>query len=723
MGSHERLRLICDGGGLCSLGQWPPWQRPAPEHPRLTAAGRFLDTFLNNLLDEHGFTPESLFDRMARGSVESLPFQGDPWELAQARFQQLIDGGSGAAFPRSEDQPQRIRVRLLQTILHLAGDPDARGMEHFCRGVRVGVGVRMPRTPAVYPRKRKWRLHSEDVGGLDDEPEGMDAWRANYRSATIHRDEIHRQLLDHHQRGLSLRLSPAEALEITSLSINSLGGVEKAHDDGRPPSVRLVMDATHGVRVNREVRQRDRDRMPTAMDVKRLQREQSLTGPAVGLAVDAQEAHRLVAVHPLDWPLQGCRSDVSGEVFIYKVGCFGVTTAAYWWSRLGGALLRALHLVIPPSDQIWALLMADDFKVEATSSCPARSVVKALVLLLLLGLPVSWPKTQGGSRILWIGYEIWLEQLAVGISERRATWCTGFLDRLARDGRCDIRYLRSGVGRLSFVVAALEWERPFLSPLYTYLALVKGSGHRALPLYLRLTARYLSERIALRRVYPSALRRPLCVDAFRIDAHAEGMNIGIGGWLPRRGERGELRTDLSPWFSFRLTADTAPWAYVRGQPFRSIASLEAVGVLVALVAFQNFFTSGSDAVYSVRGLTDNKGNRATISRLQSTKFPLCAVLMEVAAQSEHLGIRLALDWVPRDWNAEADRLSNGVTDDFTESLRVEVDWPTVQWRVLHWALDFGRPTGQPDHEKQTPEPETRRSCKKPRLTFRAKEPW
>ncbi len=201
------------------------------------------------------------------------------------------------------------------------------------------------------------------------------------------------------------------------------------------------------------------------------------------------------------------------------------------------------------------------------------------------------------------------------------------------------------------------------------------------------------------------------------------MEIGIGGWLPRRDERGELRTDLSPWFSFRLSSDSAPWAYARGEPYRSIAALEAVGVLVALVAFQDFFTAGSDAVYTVRGLTDNKGNRATISRLQSTKFPLCAVLMEVAAQSEHLGIRLALDWVPHDWNAEADRLSNGDSQGFDPSRRVLVDWTTVQWRVLRWALDFGRQAGQHEHGGQAAEPEIRRPRKKPLLSFRAKEPW
>ncbi len=723
VGSHERLRLLCDGGGLCSLGLWPPWRRPAPSHPRLLSAGRFVDDYLDKMEVQHGLAPEDLFDRMARGSIEDLPFQGAPWDYAQQEFQRVIDGGTGSTVPQSADQPQRLRVRLLQSILALADDPDTRGMEHFCRGVRIGVGVRMPRTPAVYPRKRRWRLRDNDTGGLDDDLEGADAWRLNYKSATVHRDEVHRQLLDHHRRGLCLRFTPEEALQLEGLSVNSLGGVEKTHEDGRPPSVRVVMDATHGVKVNREVRQLDRDRMPTSLDVKRLQREQSLSGAAVGLAVDAQEAHRLVAVHPKDWPLQGCRSDVSGEIFTYRVGCFGVTTAAYWWSRLGGGLLRALHHLLLPRDEVWVLLMADDFKIESTAKRPARAVVKALLLLLLLGLPVAWPKMQGGTRVLWIGYEILLRELAVGISARRAAWCVSFLSKLSRDGRVDIRYFRSGLGRLSFVVSALEWERPFLSPLYTYLSLVRGAGHRALPLYVRLTARYLAERISLRRFYPSALRRPLCIDAFRIDAHAEGMEIGIGGWLPRRDHQGILCTERSPWFAFRLNPDLAPWAYARGEPFRSIAALEAVGVLAALLAFREHFAEGSDAVYTVRGLTDNKGNRATISRLQSTRFPLCAVLMEIAAQSEQMNVRLALDWVPRDWNAQADQLSNGDYRGFSDSQRVHINWSQVDWKVLHWAMDLG------DRRRQETEVETgiaeHQGRRKPTAanSFRAKEPW
>ncbi len=337
VGAHERQRWLCDGAGLCSLGLWAPWQRPSPSHPRLVRAGFLLDHFVDTLEEKFGFTAECLFERLASGTVTADPFAGPTWDQFSSSFSSTIDDGTGCTAPRDDDLPQRLRVRLLQSVLHLGGDADVAGMAHFCRGVRVGVGVRLPRTPAVYPRKRRWRSYDEDAQRqFDDAIDGVSAWQVNYKSALLQKDEIHRQLLEHCDKDMAVKMSAEEAQAYPNLSINALGGVEKQHADGRPPTVRMVMDATRGVLVNRVARQLDQDKCPTSVDVKRVQREQALSRAPLGLAVDAQDAHRLVRVHPDDWPLQGCRSDITGEIFLYKVGCFGVATAAYWWSRLGG---------------------------------------------------------------------------------------------------------------------------------------------------------------------------------------------------------------------------------------------------------------------------------------------------------------------------------------------------------------------------------------------------
>ena len=66
------------------------------------------------------------------------------------------------------------------------GDPDwrvaASGSWNYTDGVPVGVGVRLPRTPAVLERKLKWR-------SLDDTEFMGEA--ANYSSAAEVADELH----------------------------------------------------------------------------------------------------------------------------------------------------------------------------------------------------------------------------------------------------------------------------------------------------------------------------------------------------------------------------------------------------------------------------------------------------------------------------------------------------------------------------------------------------
>ncbi len=57
------------------------------------------------------------------------------------------------------------------------------------------------------------------------------------------------------------------------LTVNSLNAVAKLDDAGAVSSVRLVLDGTHGVVVNRAITQRDQDRCLVAGDVRRVQRE------------------------------------------------------------------------------------------------------------------------------------------------------------------------------------------------------------------------------------------------------------------------------------------------------------------------------------------------------------------------------------------------------------------------------------------------------------------
>ncbi len=692
VGTFEKRRPLCDGAGLCSPGRWPPHTRPRQPASRLRLLNAAVGRALRNM-DNGGNSLRNLFLQLSTGQVTEDPFPQAVTQDLREYITATFDNDPINARPRPGDRPQVIELRLLQALMRDATDPDAAGLGRFGLGVRLGVGSRLPRTPAVYAKKRRWKLQEQyDPEGWQH-PSTESAWRDNYRSAELQADEIDRQLRDHAARGMALRLTPEEASRrFPGLKVSSLGAVIRPDPAGGPPlKVRIVLDATHGVRVNDSIRVRDQDRGPTAADIKRLQREQAREGPAHGLAVDIRDAHRIPQIDPRDWAHQACRARPADDITVYCCGVFGIASISYWWSRLGGAMVRTLLHAATPDMKLWLMLLADDLKVESTSEYPEREILWALWIMLVLGFPISWEKTQGGSTLCWVGYELLLREHALGLSEARAGWCVSWLRRLQRDGVAQMGDFRAGLGRLAFACGALEYERPFLAPLYSFASLHKRDGTRPLPLYVLVVLEFLAERIAARRHYPSAVRRCSYHSAPRVDAKAEGATIGLGGWLPTAGADGKVQTSASPWFAFELSQSDAPWAYARnGQPFRAIASLEALAVLTALVAFGDRFPRYADGTVVIPGITDNRGNRYAVTRLQGSRYPLCAVVMEIAAQLEHRGARLELAWAPRELNQEADALSNGVTSGFDDRLRVDVNLGATPWLILDRILIAGQ---------------------------------
>ena len=80
-----------------------------------------------------------------------------------------------------------------------------------------------------------------------------------------------------------------------------------------------------------------------------------------------------------------------------------------------------------------------------------------------------------------------------------------------------------------------------------------------------------------------AMVRPVAVQLgarFRADAKAEGQDVAIGGWetVAGRGSR------QSRWYSVRLNRKNAPWPFCRGEPSRTIASLELFAMLISVIS-------------------------------------------------------------------------------------------------------------------------------------------
>ena len=243
---------------------------------------------------------------------------------------------------------------------------------------------------------------------------------------------------------------------------------------------------------------------------------------------------------------------------------------------------------------------------------------------------------------------------------------------------------RGGLGRAGFVVAALELERPFLAPLYAFAAIGAPTALRPIPVYILLVMQHLVRRLKVSRHYGCAVPRTKRATPFRVDAKAEGQEVRVGGWHPHLVE-GKIVKHLSRWFAVDLNAENAPWAFDRkGEPYRRIASLEAMATLLGYMAFVGEAPAGKLQRVSaiLPSWTDNRGNSFALNRLTSGKFPLGCLAMELAEQMAKHCTRLTVSWAPRDVNQEADDLSNGLFEGFSEELRVPMVMKEVKWELL-----------------------------------------
>jgi len=650
-----------------------------------------------------------LLAKLACGRCEENPFPLEATRSIKDTVMAALGAGGAAVEERPAGyQEQPINLPLLKALLRDAGDPDYEVMDQYMVGVRIGVGVVLPRTPAVYEARTKWRLPEQEQLPDEHPEEGVTgAWRANYTSAKLLQPQVVRELEGLYQRGLALKLTEQEARDRygDALVVASLGALQKRVEDDGTVVIRLLYDGTHGVPVNARIKVRDQERFPAAPDLKRQLREQAASGlPTLGLAVDVKDAHRCIAVAPEDWHLQAAQVVPGAPVYLFKRGTFGVASASYWWGRLAAAVGRLLHYTIGEAIPLWVMLLADDFKLEVTGGNYAAGLLSALWVLILLDIPISWEKVRGGTSFTWVGYELNLRSHTLGLSQSRAQWLCDWMDKVCADKQVLMSDFIAALGRASFGFGALEYDRPFLGPLYAFAALHPPGAVRVVPTYVLLLLHYLAGRLRTRRAFPCAVRKQWRAEGPRLDAKAEGSLATVAGWLPTAGPGGEVDTRCSPWFMVELTPVTAPWAYARGgQPFRVIATLEALAVLLCVIAFEPWLSApsragggtgvgtapGLGAVARLPTLTDNKGNTFALNRLASSKFPLCAVAMELAAQLERLGLTLDLGWAPREWNAEADALTNGRFAGFAAERRVAVDLRTVQWAILPAMLEAG----------------------------------
>eukprot|EP00439_Symbiodinium_sp_Y106_P006633 s14528_g1.t1 len=255
--------------------------------------------------------------------------------MREALFRRLREWGSTTDLDHVA-QRQPFFLEAISELLRLAGDPDWRqytaSSVSFSEGVPIKVGIRLPRTPALFERKHKHRKYPDADTPLDDD------LRENYPGARDNPDRLDEQLAKEMGLGamVAYDLDQARALHGDTLSVASLGAVPKP--DG---SLRVVHDGSNGQHINDCIRVRDAQRYPTGGDLQTAL--EILPFAYFSLSGDISRAHRLCRVREEDWPRQACRGSDPQKVYYNCVGTFGIASASYWWYRLMSGLGRFVY--------------------------------------------------------------------------------------------------------------------------------------------------------------------------------------------------------------------------------------------------------------------------------------------------------------------------------------------------------------------------------------------
>ena len=687
----RRKRPVQTGGGFCSPGRWAPAARRLPDGP---AAREMQDALEAAILawEEMAGGPQQLRARyfeIVSGDLEESPVPPEVQAVFDAALDATIRRHGADPAPRSGDREQQFLVRRMEAALTLMGDPDAAVLgTDYAKGVRVGVGVRMPRARAVFGRKTKWKLPEET------EEEAVE-WKENYSSAREHPEILAAQLEKDEKarppRIILMERREAERRWPGRLFVGALAVIEEA-----PGKWRIVHDATHEVLVNHRIRVRDQLACPLAMDMQATQEEMLADGRShYGLVVDVEGAHRTVVVAEEDWGYQVSSpfadrppGDPEERLAVNPCGTFGLGSAAYWWGRLGAHLERWLHYVLGRRyREFFSALFADDKRLVARGPHWVRILLMCLVALAAFGAQLKWTKVGGGQVYEWIGYAEDLTRFALGISVKRRDWLLKWIGDTLELGAVLVQEMQEVVGRFGFAYQVLEYDRPFLAPIYAWVAAVPPGSCLEVPAMLKLVLRWLARRLRERHMIPALERGEEGDDElFRADARATDEVASVGGWECAGGKTpGEAR-----WFAVELNVDNALWVFESKTPQRKIAALELFATLLCVMLFLPERPLREAGRLLMSGGTDNEGNGYLLDRLMTAKYPLCCVLMELAAALEDRGARLRLEWVPRERNEPADALSNLEFGQFDPRLRIPVNLAKLPFRVLPELLAAGK---------------------------------
>ncbi|CAE7032378.1 unnamed protein product [Symbiodinium sp. CCMP2592] len=345
---------------------------------------------------------------------------------------------------------QPFRLNVLEKLLAVTKDPEADLCQHLRKGVRIGVDHELQPSP-------HWPLRSADPIVSD-----LVICEGSWKSASDHPDQVRELLAQEIAEGWIVERPSVQYLHdhFPAVAIGKLGLVLA---EGRSP--RLTVDSSiSGVTAACQIP--NHMLLPRISDVEDCAPSCLGRQPWITVSLDVRKAHRMVMVEHCDQALLAFTFE--GRVFTSSTLNFGARASAFWWARVGGALLRLSHAAIWLSHLLWGYV--DDFLGGFRGDVAPISASIWILLLLALGVPLSWPKCVWSSECIWIGWSINLESWVCELpSDKISKILDQIAELLSAGDKVKFKTLESLIGRLLWVTGLWTVLRPLLSPLYAAL--------------------------------------------------------------------------------------------------------------------------------------------------------------------------------------------------------------------------------------------------------------
>ena len=193
-------------------------------------------------------------------------------------------------------------------------------------------------------------------------------------------------------------------------------------------------DGTHGINLNK-IRILDRLEVPVPEEVIELVAMAAESKEsAFCLSADIAQAHRCVLIRRADWARLSCRSSAeSRTLWLNCVGTFGVSSAAYWWTRLFGCVGRWVLRIL---GRRWSMQLAyvDDLHLLCIGPDKFVTMWMSILAYEVMGIPFSYRKFKGGLSVDYVGYHLEYDRHVASISTKRAEWILQWIDTLEQNG-------------------------------------------------------------------------------------------------------------------------------------------------------------------------------------------------------------------------------------------------------------------------------------------------